>query len=133
MTNNYAPRHAIGSIVDLAALLMDPAQVTELDPAKARSLLAPLAALAFALSVRAATAPPAPPPGDGDGSRNGHEAAVWLNGSQVEAQYGLTPTWLREHARELEQVPNLVSRVSRKGRVYKASVLRRWIEAKGLA
>ena len=52
---------------------------------------------------------------------------------QVEQQYGLTPGWLREHANELEQVPNLVSRVSRKGRVYKASVLRRWLEARGVA
>ena len=124
----------VGS-VDLATLLasLDPAQIAALDPEEARSLLAQVSALAFALAVRAATAPPAPPPGDGDGSRNGHEAAIWLNVSQVEALYGLSAPWLSEHSRELEQVPGLVCKASRKVRLYRAATLRRWLEARTVA
>jgi hypothetical protein len=53
--------------------------------------------------------------------------------SQVEAQYGLSATWLNEHAREMEKVPGLVSKPSRKVKLYRAATLRRWIESKGLA
>jgi hypothetical protein len=104
-------------------------------PEEARTLLAPLAALTLALAVRASAAPPTPPTGDGVSSPNGHaEAApLWLNAAQVEASFGLTRGWLSEHARELERVPGLVSQVSRKVRLYRATVLRRWLDARVVA
>ena len=122
------------SVADLAALLAEPSRVTELDPEAARALLSQVSALAFALAVRAATTPPAPSPGGGDGSRNGHpEPAVWLSASQVEAVYGLTAAWLSEHSRELDRVPGLVTKPSRKVRLYRAATLRRWLEARTVA
>jgi hypothetical protein len=122
-------------VADLAALLLaDPARVAEMNSDEARTLLAPLAALLVALAVQAAVVQPTQPLGDGASTQNGHpEGPLWLNAAQVEACYGLTAAWLKEHSRELERVPNLVCRPSRKVALYRAPTLRRWLDARVVA
>jgi hypothetical protein len=107
--------------VDLNAFVREPAKVQALPADEARALLPQLVSLVLSLTVQAAQEAPV-----------GAKLGEFMNAAQVEATFGLSPTWLAEHRRELETA-GIVHRVSHKVVVYRAAGLRTWVQARRLA
>jgi hypothetical protein len=114
-------------MADLADRLLEISRlVMEVPPREAQVALAQVAALTLLLSVRAAELD------SEEASPTQTVESVWMNPAQVEQIYGLSLAWLLEHARALEQA-GLVSKVSRKMKLYHRAKLGRWIAARQAA
>ena len=114
-------------MADLAQHLRDAAHLAmEIGPSEARAALVQVAALALTLAARAAEKPvgtPAPAPIEAHG-----EIAIWINGEQALAQYGLSAGFLAEHRGELAQL-GAVSKIGHRTFLYRATKLRAYIQS----
>jgi len=116
----------VRAILDVGQLLQQPERVAQMSPEDARQLVVQLASLLVLLSTRASE-----PPITGAVS-NETSPAVWLSADQVESRFGLPNSWLLEHRRQLASL-GIVSRPSRKIRVYDAKRLGRFLESRRMS
>jgi hypothetical protein len=110
------------ALPDLNGLLQEPERVNRIDPVDARNLIIQLSALLLALALRASEPPVAVVSNETSG-------AVWLSAEQVYTRFGLQASWLMEHRRQLSAL-GIVSRPSRKVRLYDAKRLGRFLESR---
>ena len=111
----------VKAVLDVGQLLREPQRVSQLSMEDARTLITQLATLLVLLSTRASeTSQPvvvSEPP------------VLWLSSEQVEQRFGLSNAWLMEHRRQLAGL-GIVSRPSRKVRLYDIKKLGRFVESR---
>ena len=110
------------AVLDVGSLLQQPERVSQLSIEEARQLVSQLAALLVLLSARSSE-PPVPVPATDSAP------VVWLSATQVHERFGLEATWLHEHRRQLSAL-GIVSRPSRKVRLYDPKKLSRFLESR---
>jgi hypothetical protein len=110
----------VRAVLDVGQLLQQPERVSQLSIEEARALVTQLASLLVLLSTRASEPSPAVISASPE---------IWLSPEQVEHRFGLSNTWLHEHRRQLSAL-GIVSRPSRKVRLYDPEKLARFLESR---
>ena len=110
------------AVLDLGQLLREPERVGQLSTEEARALVTQVAALLVLLSSRASESQITK-------DQENKDPAQWLSAEQVESRFGLPNSWLMEHRRQLASL-GIVSRPSRKLRLYDSKKLGRFIESR---